>query len=904
MAAIVRRPGKSWSGRFPKPGAHCYNVRVKYWSSFFLLLALLLPSVPSFSSEEGGIAEFILKLQNDLSARRVEVYLESFVPELRDAERQELTRYFDSLGMESATLTWANKSTFDANDPRLFLQAVFQNSFAALVETWQLRLENRDDRWLVVEKNIRGSIGQLYKVRLPAERIEKAARVEISHADIKLTFRNAFVFYDNIPGLDTALLVLGDGRLAFSPSNASERHQLEVVYKKKVLEDRVDQAFLHFSTAFFDQNIKVENAVAVPPQEVDANVMKRASAAFENYRSRFYTFETPISPEPLSFLPQGQDASIQFQGRKRGELSYVYSSFAEEEVSLYDVGRERFISLYSPGEEEGSSRLVITFGQKFDVRHCEIELDFEPKSLSISAKAGIDLISQTGRLDSIKLKLNPELEILRIYDEKRRELFFTQDPSGGVFYIYFLEPVAPNALTRLEVLYRGRLKPPSQITDTVAAAQVQELREVPFQYDTYLFSQSALWYPAPLVEDYFTARLKIIVPAEYTAVANGRLIEKGVLNGIQRVTEIDKIGSAFLVFETSIPMKYLSFIVGKLDLTREIEDSIPLAAYAEPQVRAPKRDCLDEAGQILEFYESRFGPFPFENLRIVQRLWMTAGGHSPASFIVLNEFPRVSRLEPGVRARMIGSPRSPVDLTSRWKEYFIAHEIAHQWWGQGVCPARYRDQWLSEGLAQYAALLYLQERYGESAFTEILQKFSQWTERKADWGPITLGSRLSYTDFEAFQAIVYDKAALVLNLLRDLLGDEAFFAGLKGFFRAHKYAAASTGQFRGAMEKASGRDLKEFFRLWFDSHLLPEATVATSIIADESGRALRVMISQLNDSFVFPLWVAWEDEDGTPHREKLVIENRSQEFVIPLTGYARRIKVNPDRACPGKFRVS
>jgi hypothetical protein len=470
--------------------------------------------------------------------------------------------------------------------------------------------------------------------------------------------------------------------------------------------------------------------------------------------------------------------------------------------------------------------------------------------------------------------------------------------------VYFLEPVSPDAEAILEVFYRGRLEPPPQVMDTVAALQAKEIHPMPFRYDSYLFSQSAQWYPASLTEDYFSARVKIIVPPDYSSVANGQLVEQGVLNGIQKVTEIDKIGSSFSVFEAKRPLKYLSFLVGKLNLIREKEGNPSLASYSESQVRSPKKEFLDEAGRILEFYESRFGPFPFENLRIVQRLWMTAGGHSPASFIVLNEFPRVSRLDGGIRSRLIGNPDSPVDLSSKWREYFIAHEIAHQWWGQGVTSARYRDQWLSEGLAQYAAVLYLRSRYGDGALRDILEKFSKWTEKKSKWGPITLGSRLSFTDFEAYQAIIYDKTALVLNMLRDLLGDEVFFSGLKGFFAEHKYSAASTGQFCRMMEKVSGRDLADFFHLWFDSHVLPETKVNTSIVKRKDGSFLKVRVNQLLDTFVFPLWITWEDESGELRREKLVVDKKSQEFEVPLSGSARKVAVNPDKAVPGKFRIS
>jgi len=888
---------------FFKSECFCYNAHVKKRSSYLCLIpSLLIILVSASAFADQSVPDFIVQLQQDFSARRFKPYLEAFAPELREEQRGELTRYFDELKMESVVLKWANKGNFDQARPIVFLQVICQNSYSALIETWQLKLENIGGSWRVKEKNTRGNLNQLYKIHLPAGRIERAESVEITHTDFNLIFRNALVFYDNIPNLETALLVVGDGRLVFSPSDAGERHQLALLYKNKVLEDRIDHSFLRFSNAFFKQNIKITGNVEVPASAGGENARSKAEAIFSKYHSRYFTIQSPLSQEPLSFLPQGEEAVIQFQGRKTKEMAYVYSPFAEEEVTLYDTTRERFISLYSPGSEQGRGRLIISYSPRYDVRDYEIELDFQPQSFYLSARAKVGFLSQVEGLDAVKFKFHPGLEILRVYDSERRELLFTQDPVGRILYIYFLEPIAKGVRTTIEVFYRGRLEPPAQLTDTVVGQRYEEAPEsIPVRFETFLFSQSAQWYPYPLIEDFFTARLKIIVPPAYSVISNGVLVEKSVLNGVQRVTEIDKVGSSCSVYETKRPVKYLSFLVGKLSLTQENSGPLPLASYASSDVRSVRKNLLEEAGRILEFYESRFGSFPFENLRVVQRLWRTTGGHSPASFIILNDLPRVPSPGSGLRERLIGNPNSPVDLSSRWREYFLAHEIAHQWWGQGVTWARYRDQWLSEGLAQYSSALYLQSKYGDDALADIFKKFSRWTEKKSVWGPITMGSRLSFTDFEAYQAIIYDKTALVLNMLRDLLGDEIFFSGLKEFFGAYKFTAAATGQFRRTMEKVSGRDLNDFFRLWFDSHLLPDTQVRCRVEKHAVGVLLKIRVRQLNEDFVYPLWIAWEDEKGARRREKLVIDKKSQEFEFPLPGPPRKLEVNPDKAVPGKL---
>jgi aminopeptidase N len=260
----------------------------------------------------------------------------------------------------------------------------------------------------------------------------------------------------------------------------------------------------------------------------------------------------------------------------------------------------------------------------------------------------------------------------------------------------------------------------------------------------------------------------------------------------------------------------------------------------------------------------------------------------------LNEVPRSSDILPPQPLS------SPVDL-SRWREYFLAHEIAHQWWGQAVAGERYHDQWLSEGLAQFAAVSYLRAKMGEDVYAGIIKKFSRWTERKSRFGAVTLGSRLSYLDFEAYQALVYDKAAVALTMLRDLLGEDVFFEGLRTFIATYKFKLVRTAHFVKVMETAAGRDLKAFFDGWFESYLLPEVRVTSAVRTQDGEHLLKFRVSQTRGVFVFPLWVTWK-ENGRTVRKMLEINAAAQDIEFRTAGRPRRIRINPDKAVPGDFR--
>jgi aminopeptidase N len=303
-------------------------------------------------------------------------------------------------------------------------------------------------------------------------------------------------------------------------------------------------------------------------------------------------------------------------------------------------------------------------------------------------------------------------------------------------------------------------------------------------------------------------------------------------------------------------------------------------------------DFFQESKSILQFYESRFGPYPFESLSIIHRIWQESGGHSPASFIVLNQLPRIQ----GVHLKRTNSP---VNLT-RWNEYYLAHEIAHQWWGQGVTWDRHHDHWISEGLAQFSTILYLREKHGEAAFSNILKNMSRWTEKKTKWGPIIFGSRISQFDFFAFQSIVYNKSSLVLNMLKDMLGEDVFFWGIREFFNKFKYQAARTNDFVVTLSEISQKDLRPFFDAWFQTYTLPEVKVSQYIERVADKYRLKFHISQRGDPFIFPLWVEWM-QDGKNVRKMIVVDKKEHTVQFDLTHKPKRIHINPDNAVPGKF---
>ena len=172
---------------------------------------------------------------------------------------------------------------------------------------------------------------------------------------------------------------------------------------------------------------------------------------------------------------------------------------------------------------------------------------------------------------------------------------------------------------------------------------------------------------------------------------------------------------------------------------------------------------------------------------------------------------------------MLGPLRNDPEVFANYPEFFLAHEIAHQWWGQAVGWRNYHEQWLSEGFAQYFAALYAQHHRGDQTFAGVMRQMRQWGMSASPQGPIYLGYRLGHIrgDSRVFRAIVYNKSAAVLHMLRRLVGDDAFFRGVRRFYETSRFRKVGTEDFRRAMEAESSRPLERFFERWIYGSTLP-----------------------------------------------------------------------------------
>lgn len=874
--------------------------KIRVWFCFiFLFYWSILFSFSQASQGTGqSLDAFIAQVKLAIESRNFAAYVNLLAPELRSREEAVLTSAIENLGFDTISIFKSHEQAQKNNIINVYLQVLYQNAYAARIETWRLDLRENGETWQIINKAIAGEASDFFKVNIPSQRVERVDSIEIQHEDLHMTFEDALVFYDNIPHLETALLVLGGGRIKFSPSVERERHQLDLVYEEEVLEDELNYAFLRFSNSYFLKNIKITKsqgrANAGPISEDDTN---EALAIFSLHYPRAFTIENSLTGELFSLLPQGDETVFEFSCERRGLFTYIYQPAAEEEVYLYEWRQKRMLNLYSPARETEQRRMLVQLGGQYDIQNIQVEIDFKPKDKYISGRALVQFESRMGALSRIQLNLSPEFEILRITDDEQNALFYTQDKLRSDLFIYLMHPVDRHEKQTIEVFYRGTLEPPEMMVDVGRMGQVNETTFTfisPPKFDSYLYSNSASWYPAPNDGDYYTGRMKFVVPVKYSVVSNGNLVEQFKEDSTGRpVEEKDEPQSSVYVFQTLNPVKYLTFVVGRFRKVSEDASGVHVDYFRTHVARPLAFDVVSEASDILSFYSKIFGSYPFEKFTIAHRIWLTSGGHSPPSFVVLNEF----FWYPGVREYV---PRSGPVTLPRYREYFLAHEIAHQWWGQGVGWETYQDQWLSEGLAQFATILYLRNKFGENVYQRLLRRFVDWAEKKSDWGQITMGSRISFFDFEAYQAIVYNKASVVLNMLKEILGEELFFRGMQEFFRQYKYGTARSRDFFNVMSGIANQNLEPFFDGWFYSYRLPDVDYAYRVDKTAQGYELVFNFTQREGNFVFPMDVQWE-EDKQEVKRQIIVSKANENFVFHLENEPKKIKVNEDKIIPGRF---
>ena len=301
---------------------------------------------------------------------------------------------------------------------------------------------------------------------------------------------------------------------------------------------------------------------------------------------------------------------------------------------------------------------------------------------------------------------------------------------------------------------------------------------------------AAYWYPVndhPL--DKATYTYVITVPDAYTVAANGQLQEV-----------VDNPGpTTTYTWETRDELaSYLATVnISKFAVQKAVgPHGLPIRNYFPVEQAKQLTQTFSRFPDMISYYETVFGPYPFEAAGAVVANTSLSFALETQTLILFGKDVLVGQTD---------------------AETVIAHELAHQWFGDSISLAQWKDVWLNEGFATYASMLWLEHSQGQKALTKQMDNYYRAIARH--------GSDYSApgkpVKDDLFNEGVYLRGAWALHALRLKVGDKVFFNILHTYYDRFKYANATTGDFSSVASQVSGKDLKDFFQRWLFDDTVP-----------------------------------------------------------------------------------
>jgi aminopeptidase N len=237
----------------------------------------------------------------------------------------------------------------------------------------------------------------------------------------------------------------------------------------------------------------------------------------------------------------------------------------------------------------------------------------------------------------------------------------------------------------------------------------------------------------------------------------------------------------------------------------------------------------------------------------------------------------------------------------------VAHETAHQWFGDAVTERDWPHLWLSEGFATYFAALWTRAARGDSAFRVQMSGIRDAVLTDTTAVPKRPVIDSIETDlFALLNRNSYEKGGFVLHMLRGQVGERAFFEALHGYYAKHRHATAVTDDLRAEMERASRQSLGWFFDQWLRRPGYPEVTATWSYDPGTHEVVIRVTQSGRFGAFQFPITVAAIDSAGVAHRatgQMAATTGATQQLRIPLAAAPASVALDPDVELLAALRV-
>ena len=369
-----------------------------------------------------------------------------------------------------------------------------------------------------------------------------------------------------------------------------------------------------------------------------------------------------------------------------------------------------------------------------------------------------------------------------------------------------------------------------------------------------------------------TTEIVATVTEGFEVLSNGKLIDRKENPADKTVTfdwRQDKPHPAYLV----------TLVVGQFDVVREEWEGMPVLYYVPKGRKAEVVPTYGRTRDMITFFSQRFGVrYPWAKYAQVNA-YQFGGGMENTSATTMGE-------------GILRDERSLLDGSS---ESIVAHELAHQWWGDMVTCRDWSHLWLNEGFASYAEALWDEHSQGADEYAYNMYRKAAGAISGGKTRPVN--DRRYPTPDSMFDGRSYPKGAWVLHMLRNRLGEEPFWKGIQRYGKLNQFQSAETADFRFAMERTTGRDLERFFYDWLERPGNPELEITTEYVADSQSAKIAIKQAQAAEPFQFPLKLVLHCSAASqPTVVEEQMTDKELNLRIPLPGPLLSVDVDPDQA--------
>src|ERR1700724_2034257 len=492
-----------------------------------------------------------------------------------------------------------------------------------------------------------------------------------------------------------------------------------------------------------------------------------------------------------------------------------------------------------------------------------IEAELDPHLHQITARAKVKFTALQD-ISVAVFELHNDLRVTKVTDEKNQPLSAERVTQDSTVRVPLPAGLSKDASTTLTFEYDGEI-------ENADNSPVPGLKLAYIGDDTSYLLYAGRWFP---VSGYglnrFTSTISVTVPAHMLVIGSGQ-------SSVTDAAASKKPNASVL------PTKTFTFVSTKPSFPGTI-----VAGIFAPEYKS------DEAGLDLHVF---FKP----THQSLAPAYTTTAVQEFTYFITLYGTPLSQRLNvvelPGDTVPYAWAPEiaglAGPSITEKTNYRLLADAIAHQWWGVSVSPASKDDWWLSDGFSRYSEAMYVENAAGAAGLEEAVKDMSVGA-LAYDTVPLSSAGKLDLFSQE-FQSLVTDKGAMILHMLRWVMGEDKYLKTMRSFATQFTGKSATTDDFRTMAEQNYGDQLTWFFSQWLDSTGAPEFKVKYTVYRLGSNKGFRVTgeIAQDLDLFRMPIDLRI-DTDGKTEDKKIEVVGTNSPFPVETFGRPRRIAIDPD----------